>query len=95
MSEKAACPGCSTAISPTAVAFELQLACPSCRTSLHVPLVYQANITIGSFVLGVAATYVLDVGRHFVPVMFALTFVFAVVLATIVIPLVPPKLQAR
>lgn len=95
MSDKSTCPGCSTVIPMSAVAFELQLACPSCRTDLQVPLIYQVNLTIGSFVLALATTYLLDVERHFVSVLFMLSFAFAVFLATVVVPLLPPKLQAR
>jgi len=79
----------------SAIAFELQLACPACRADLQVPLVYQANLTVGSFVLGLATTYVLGVEQNFVAVTFLLTFAFAAFLATTVVPLIPPKLQAR
>jgi hypothetical protein len=58
-------------------------------------MIYQANLTIGSFVLALTTTYLLDVERHFVAVMFVLTFAFAVFLATTVVPLLPPKLEAR
>jgi hypothetical protein len=96
MSEhKPCCPGCSAAIPARSVTFELQLQCPVCRTALRVPLVYQANFTIGSFVLGLAAAYVLGVGPHFVELTFLLAFVFAVFLGTTVVPLVPPRLEIR
>jgi hypothetical protein len=96
MSEhRPSCPGCSSVIPVRSVAFELQLECPTCRTRLRVPLVYQANFTVGSFVLGLATAYVLDVGPHFAEATFLLAFVFAVFLGTTVVPLVPPRLEIR
>lgn len=89
------CPGCSAAIPARSVALALELECPACRTGLRVPFVYQANITLGAFVLGVVAAYVLGAGPDFVEVTFLLAFVFAVFLATTVIPLVPPRLEIR
>jgi hypothetical protein len=92
---KPSCPGCTSAIPARSIAFELQLECPRCRSRLRVPLVYQANFTIGSFVLGLATAYVLGVGPHVVEATFLLAFVFAVFLATTIVPLVPPTLEIR
>jgi hypothetical protein len=89
------CPGCSSAVPVRSVTFELQLECPACRAQLRVPVIYQANFTIGSFVLGLITAYVLDVGPHFAEVTFVLAFVFALLLGTTVVPLVPPRLEIR
>jgi len=92
---KPSCPGCSSAIPVRSVTFELQLECPACRTQLRVPLVYQANFTTASFVLGLISAHVLDVGPHFVEATFLLAFVFALFLGTTIVPLVPPMLEVR
>ena len=92
---KPSCPGCSSAIPARSVALEFQLECPACRRELRVPLVYQANFTIASFVLGLVTAYVLDVGPRFVEATFLLAFVFALFLGTTVVPLVPPRLEIR
>jgi hypothetical protein len=89
------CPGCSSAIPARAVALELQLECPTCLTRLGVPVVYQANVLVASFVLGLGAAWLLGAAAHFVEATFLLAFVFAVFLGTTVVPLVPPKLQIR
>ena len=97
MSERTAtCPGCSSAIPVRSVALELQLECPACRRPLRVPIVYQANVGVGSFVLGLGTAYgLLGSSPHFVAVTFLLAFVFAVFLGTTVVPLVPPRLEIR
>jgi len=96
MSEhKPSCPGCSSPISVRSVALEHRLECPTCRIGLRVPLVYQANFTIGSFTLGLVASYLLDVGPHVVEATFLLAFAFAIFLGTTVLPLVPPRLEVR
>ena len=93
---KPSCPGCSSAIPVRSVALELQLECPACRTSLRVPLVYQANFALGSFVLCLgAAYYLLGNSPHFLSGTFLLAFVFALFLGTTIVPLVPPKLEIR
>ena len=66
-----------------------------CRAQLRVPVVYQANFLIGSFVLGLAAAYVLGAGPRLVEATFLLAFVFALFLGTTVVPLVPPRLEIR
>jgi len=62
---------------------------------LSVPLVYQANFMLASLVLGLATAYLLGAGRHFIEATFLLAFVFALFLATTVVPLVPPRLELR
>ena len=89
------CPGCFSAVSARAVALELQLECPSCRTRLRVPYVYQANVGIGSFALGLSTAYLLGAGARLVEATFLLAFVFALFLGTTIVPLVPPKLEIR
>jgi zinc transporter ZupT len=89
------CPGCSSAIPPRSIALAFELECRTCRTALRVPLVYQANFGLASFVLGLIAAYMLGVGDHFVTLTFFLAFVFAMFLGTTVLPLVPPRLERR
>src|SRR5215471_15036017 len=89
------CPECASPIPVRSIALELWLECPRCRIGLRVPVVYQANFTIGSFVLGLVTSYLLGVGRHFVDGTFLLAFVFAVFLGTTIVPLVPPTLEVR
>jgi len=60
-----------------------------------VPFVYQANVFIGSFVLGLGAAQLLGAGSYFTAVAFLMTFVFAAFVGTTVLPLVPPKLERR
>ena len=89
------CPACASTIPTRSVVFEFQLECPYCRSQLRVPLVYQANFTLGSLVLGLVAACVLNVGSHFVEALFLFAFVFALFLATTVVPLLPPTLEVR
>lgn len=96
MSEhKPSCPGCSSPIPVRSVAFEFWLECPRCRIGLCVPLVYQANFIVGSFVLGLVTSYLLGVGPHFVERTFLLAFLFAVFLVTTIVPLLPPTFEVR
>jgi len=96
MSEpRPSCPGCSSAVSARSIAFAVQLECGACGTRLRVPLVYQANFMIASFVLGLSAAHLLGARRHLVEATFALAFVFALFLFTTVVPLVPPRLERR
>jgi hypothetical protein len=55
--------------------------------------VYKLNLTIGSFVLGFGATYVLHVTNYFLDVAFVLTLVFGIALHLVAVPLVPPRLE--
>jgi hypothetical protein len=82
-------------VSARAVALEFQLECPSCRTRLRVPYVYQANFGIGSFVLGLSAAWLFGAGPRLVEATFLLAFVFALFLGTTIVPLAPPRLEIR
>ena len=94
MSEKKlSCPGCASAVPPRSVALELQIECPSCRTRLRVPILYQANFMMASFVLGLVGAWMAGAEQYFVPLTFFLAFVFALFLATTVLPLIPPRLE--